>query len=179
MKKTEKIRIFSNSYGIEVVNEDKTEPAVSDPAHLDLSSQRIKRVPTRFGCAIRLKRRTCRDKCAFVRTERRLCHYDAQGYAGGAGLDESCYGDDGEGRRESINKDTAAAAIRNCFRPLYHYNDASYVPDVPSLESRVRRRGPNTTPKPSGKVATFDVKMESPALRRRIRQLYLICRRFR
>ena len=37
LEKTQKNKLYSNSYGLSVKSEDKTEPAASDPAHLDLS----------------------------------------------------------------------------------------------------------------------------------------------
>lgn len=37
LQKTEKNKLYSNSYGLSIKDEDKTEPAADDPAHLDLS----------------------------------------------------------------------------------------------------------------------------------------------
>ena len=36
LQKTEKNKLYSNSYGLSIKDEDKTEPAADDPAHLGL-----------------------------------------------------------------------------------------------------------------------------------------------
>lgn len=52
LEKTQKNKLYSNSYGLSVKSEDKTEPAASDRRILTFRLQPTRRVHTRFGCGI-------------------------------------------------------------------------------------------------------------------------------
>ena len=159
MKKTEKNKIFSNSYGIEVVNEDKTEPAVSDPAHLDLSFTADK-----AGTYTIWMRHTA--ETANMSGQNVFLSVQNGAYAitmlkatpeepVWMSLATVTTAKDGEKVSIRIRRRQQYAIVLDRFIIT---NDASYVPDDSKLGIAGATPRPSTTPKPSGKVATFDVK---------------------